>query len=241
MYFWMVRVGLTMAAGPLAHLAPPSGAAGAFGLAQGLAAGSGGVTCGHGGPEAIDEVNCHPGRFKPESWCWCPALYQRENSWGPGCRELFDEAAGDAGCEEGIALADHPYCGGELLGRGVFEQKSAGAGLEGVVDVLVEVERRQDEDADLGRLAPGCDPPGGLDAVEAGHADVHQDTSGFRSPVTRAPSFSRASLGCSMLELGGSRGDGLVRSPVKGRYDTAAPGSREAADRQQGDAPQSAG
>jgi hypothetical protein len=44
-----------------------------------------------------------------------------------------------------------------------------------------------------------------------------------------------------MLGLGGGRGDGLVRSPVNGHHDTAAPGSRGAADRQQGDAPQSAG
>ena len=59
--------------------------------------------------------------------------------------------------------------------------------------------------------------------------------------VTRAPSFSWAPVGCSMLGLGGSRGDGLVRSPADGQHDTAAPGSRGAADRQQGDAPQSAG
>lgn len=55
--------------------------------------------------------------------------------------------------------------------------------------------------------------------------------------VTRAPSFSQAPVRCLLLEPGGSRGDGLVRSPVDGLDDTAAPGSRGAADRQQGDAP----
>src|SRR6185369_5305120 len=44
------------------------------------------------------------------------------------------------------------------------------------------------------------------------------------SMVTRAPSLSRASLGCSLLGPGGSRGEGLVWSPVKGPHDTAAPG-----------------
>src|SRR5690606_34500333 len=59
--------------------------------------------------------------------------------------------------------------------------------------------------------------------------------------VTTAPSFSQAPLRCLVKGLGGSRGDGLVRSPLDGLYDTTAPGSREASDRQQGDAPQSAG
>jgi hypothetical protein len=59
--------------------------------------------------------------------------------------------------------------------------------------------------------------------------------------VTRAPSFSRAPLGCSVFGLGGSRGDGLGWSPGKGHNDTTAPGFPGAADRQQGDAPQSAG
>jgi len=58
-----------------------------------------------------------------------------------------------------------------------------------------------------------------------------------RCKVTRAPSFSWAPLRCSLLGLGGSRGDGLVRSLVEGLHDTTAPGFAEAADWQQGDAP----
>jgi hypothetical protein len=41
-----------------------------------------------------------------------------------------------------------------------------------LVDVLVEVEGGEDEDARRGML--GGDPSGGFDAVEVGHADVHQ-------------------------------------------------------------------
>jgi hypothetical protein len=43
--------------------------------------------------------------------------------------------------------------------------------------------------------------------------------------------------GCSLLGLGGSRGDGLGWSLFEGFHDTTAPGCPEAADRQQGDAP----
>jgi len=40
-----------------------------------------------------------------------------------------------------------------------------------------------------------------------------------------------------LLGLGGSRGDGLCWSLFYGPHDTAAPGSSEAVDRQQRDAP----
>ena len=59
--------------------------------------------------------------------------------------------------------------------------------------------------------------------------------------VTRAPSFSWVPIRCSLLGLGGSRGDGLCWSPVKGLHDTTAPGFSGDTDWQQGDAPQSAG
>jgi hypothetical protein len=44
------------------------------------------------------------------------------------------------------------------------------------VGVLVEVEGGDDEDA--GAAARGDDPAGRLDAVHAGHADVHEDDVG---------------------------------------------------------------
>ena len=45
---------------------------------------------------------------------------------------------------------------------------------------------------------------------------------------------------CSLFGLGEGWGDGQVGSLGKGHHDTAAPGSAEAADRHQKDAPQSA-
>ncbi len=64
---------------------------------------------------------------------------------------------------------------------------------------------------------------------------------GLAIMVTRAPSLVRASLRCSLLGLGGSRGDGLLWSPGNGLHDTTTPGFSGDTDWQQGDAPQSAG
>ena len=60
----------------------------------------------------------------------------------------------------------------ELLAGHVLEQEPARPGLHRLVDVFVEVEGRQDEHA---RVASRVgQPPGCLDPVEPGHADVHQ-------------------------------------------------------------------
>ena len=66
-------------------------------------------------------------------------------------RELLDQASGDRGREERFARRHDPDGGHELVGGGVLEQESAGAGAQRLVDVLVEVERGEDEDA---RVSP---------------------------------------------------------------------------------------
>ena len=63
------------------------------------------------------------------------------------------------------------------LSGDVLEQESAGSGPQRVVDVLVQVEGGQDEDPRAARAGAG-ELPGGLDAVHAGHAHVHQDDVG---------------------------------------------------------------
>ena len=99
----------------------------------------------------------------------------RQARWSAGRGEVLDEALGDGRGEEGVVPAGGDHCVGELLGREVLEQEAVRAGPEGVVDVLVEVESGEDDDAGIrgGRFGP--DEAGGLDAVEAGHADVHED------------------------------------------------------------------
>jgi hypothetical protein len=69
----------------------------------------------------------------------------------------------------------------------------------------------------------------------------HPDSGLYRAVrVTGAPSLVRALEVCSLFGLGEGWGDGQVGSLGKGHHDTAAPGSAEAADRHQKDAPQSA-
>ena len=88
---------------------------------------------------------------------------------------MLDEAPGDGRGEEGVVPADGDHGVGQLLGREVLEQEAFRAGPEGVVDVIVEVESGEDDDAGIGGGRFGPDEAGGLDAVEAGHADVHED------------------------------------------------------------------
>ena len=92
---------------------------------------------------------------------------------GRAAAEVFDQAAGDGRGEQRLAGADRADGAGQLLAGGVLEQEAAGSGLHGVVDVLVEVEGGQHED--LGPAAASGKLGGCLDAVESGHADVHQD------------------------------------------------------------------
>jgi hypothetical protein len=60
-------------------------------------------------------------------------------------------------------------CLDQQLGPGVLEQEAAGAGLEGAVHVLVEVEGGDDDDRErIVDVRPG-ELSGGLDAVHVGH------------------------------------------------------------------------
>jgi hypothetical protein len=64
---------------------------------------------------------------------------------------------------------------------GVFEQEAAGAGLQCFEDVGVGVVGGQDEDMDILESGELCDLAGGLDPVQLGHANVHEDDVGFRT------------------------------------------------------------
>jgi hypothetical protein len=56
--------------------------------------------------------------------------------------------------------------------RIVLQHESACAGAKGFIDVLVEVERRQDQDSCA--FICGQDAPRRLESVEFGHPDIHQ-------------------------------------------------------------------
>ena len=77
------------------------------------------------------------------------------------------------------------------------------AGAKRVVHVAVEAERRQDQDPRVGLRAD--DAPGRLDAVQDGHADVHQHDVG-----------SQASGACNcVLAVAGFADDAHLRLALK--------------------------
>src|SRR5262249_46573704 len=78
------------------------------------------------------------------------------------------------------APGDHAHRLDQLGRLYVLEQEAARAGADGLVDVLVEVEGREDHDAGL--RAPGRDAPRRLHAVAVGHAHVHQDHVRLETP-----------------------------------------------------------
>ena len=93
----------------------------------------------------------------------------------PQSRELGDQPPGHGRREQRVAGGDNPDRVEEFLCPDVFEKKAAGAGLERVVHVLVEVKGREDENVwwrcVAGRLD---DPTRRLDAVPHRHANIHQ-------------------------------------------------------------------
>jgi len=64
----------------------------------------------------------------------------------PQRREALDEAAGDRGGEQRVAGSDELDGADQVLRRDVLDQEPACPGGQGRVDVLVEVERGQDDD-----------------------------------------------------------------------------------------------
>src|SRR6266542_4841158 len=111
---------------------------------------------------APTQVGCGAG--KPHARRWSAA-------------EVLDQAPCDRRCEERLPTHDRPHGGSELLALGVLEQKAARAGFHRAVDVFVEVEGRQHENA---RTCPSRDKAArSLDAVEFRHADVHEHDVGI--------------------------------------------------------------
>jgi hypothetical protein len=87
--------------------------------------------------------------------------------------KTLDQPASERGRDQGVAVGRGPDPEQQFLGASMFQQEPGGPGVQRVEDILVEVEGG--EHHDLGRARPEChDPPGGLDAVQAGHPDIHE-------------------------------------------------------------------
>jgi hypothetical protein len=83
--------------------------------------------------------------------------------------------AGRSGGQQRLSGSDDTDRREQLLRRRVLEQKPARPGPQRREHVLVHIERRQHQHPDPRRLWIGGDTPGGLDAVEHRHPDIHQD------------------------------------------------------------------
>jgi hypothetical protein len=91
--------------------------------------------------------------------------------------ELLNHALGDPRRGQGVSGGDRPHRADQL--GGVLEHEATGPDAQRLVDVLVQVEGREDEDA---RGAVGReDAPRRLEPVELGHADVHQHDGGMEA------------------------------------------------------------
>jgi hypothetical protein len=94
----------------------------------------------------------------------------------PGLRgELGDQSPGHARRQQSVAARHDAHGTAEVVRLHVLEQEAARAGVQRLEHVLVQVEGRQDDHAHLRQLAIRGDPARSLEAVHAGHADVHQD------------------------------------------------------------------
>ena len=88
-------------------------------------------------------------------------------------RELAHETARHGGREQRVAGCDDAHGVEERLRPHVLEQETARPGAESVVDVLVEIERREDDHSRCAFAVSGH-APRRLDAVHDRHAHVHQ-------------------------------------------------------------------
>ena len=85
---------------------------------------------------------------------------------------LLDQPPGQGGCQQRLARAHGVDAVDQPVGRRGLEQEARRSGVEGVVDVAVEVVGGQHEH--LGRRPRPGELAGRLDAVHHGHPDVHQ-------------------------------------------------------------------
>jgi hypothetical protein len=92
----------------------------------------------------------------------------------------IEEPPGDPRRHHRVAAGHRADGPGQLVQGNVLQHEAAGPGAQGGEGVLVQVERGEDEDPR--RAVGGHDPPGGLDAVDARHPDVHQDHVGVQFP-----------------------------------------------------------
>src|SRR2546421_3677741 len=113
----------------------------------------------------------------------------------------LDETFGDARGEQRFACGNEADRRQQLAGFSAFEEEAACPGAEGTEDVFVELEGGQHQYARVAQRGVGGDLPRGLEAVELGHADVHQYEVGTELTGERDSFESVRGLSCD-FEVG---------------------------------------
>lgn len=90
-----------------------------------------------------------------------------------GPLKTFEQAIGDLGAEVGAALGNGTERVDEIAVGGAFEDEAAGAEADGADDGLFIVVHGEDDDFGFGGVPE--DFGGGVDAVESGQAEIHDD------------------------------------------------------------------
>src|SRR6266545_887180 len=128
------------------------------------------------------------------------------------CDVRLDEALGDARSEQGFTCGDEADRGEQLARLSAFEQEAARPGAECAEDVFVELERREHEHTRFRQPRVGGDLSRRFEAVDLGHADVHQHEVG-----------AKLAREChSLASVGGFAGDFEVGFGVEKRAEAGA-------------------
>ena len=99
----------------------------------------------------------------------CQVRYTRHVSRnGGGSAELLDRLPCDRRCRQCVSASYNMYCVDELIGWRVVQVKPTGTDSESVIDVIVTIERRENQYSGLrdGRVTGTTNRPGRLDAKD---------------------------------------------------------------------------
>ena len=67
----------------------------------------------------------------------------------------FNQSPRNRGLNQGIAVVHHANGVGQIIGVDILQKKAARSSGKRIVDILVDVERRKDEDGNIGRIGVG--------------------------------------------------------------------------------------
>ena len=124
------------------------------------------------------------------------ALAHRERVERRGCDTRAQQRAAGPRIERRLSSGGGPHGLRELVRFGVLQQVPDSACVQRSEDLLTVGEGREHDDGDLGLLFG--DPTGGLDSVEHGHLEIHEDDVG---PLLAADAHGLLSVGRRSDEL----------------------------------------